>query len=102
LDCRRERRGDRAEQALRSAEDDHQEGIDDESWPAVGPVEPIMVKALPATPAMPHPSPKVSVDAAVSIPTARSWCGSTTARTCSPQRLVEQERDDPGDQKPAP
>ena len=28
------------------------------SWPAVGLVEPIMVKALPATPAMPQPMPE--------------------------------------------
>ena len=47
-----------------------------------------MVKALPATPAMPQPRPKVSRSTRrVSMPTAPLMVRfETTARTCSPQR----------------
>ena len=58
------------------------------SEPAVGPVEPMVVKAAPATPATPQPRAKVMRSTRlVLMPTARlitRFC--TVARTCKPQR----------------
>jgi hypothetical protein len=57
--------------------------------PAVGLVQPIMLNALPATPAMPQPNPKVKRSSrSVSIPTALTIGRfEITARARLPQKI---------------
>ncbi len=75
--------------SLRAAEHDDEKGVDDiELAGGWGLFDPIIVNAEPATPAMPQPSPNVSMSMCrVSMPTASLMVRfATTARTCSPQR----------------
>jgi len=59
---------------LGAPEDNHQKRVDDVREPAVGPVEPMVVKAAPAIPARPQPKGKGQAIDAGCIDSAASPC----------------------------